>query len=74
MLVWVPDPVCQTLSGKWLSREPEITSSAASQIDATPGASLVARAKATAAKVAPKAGSPAKGKMAANSKKTPAMH
>ena len=48
--------------------------SAASQIDATPGASLVARAKATAAKVAPKAGSPAKGKMAANSKKTPAMH
>ena len=29
MLVWVPLPVCQTTSGKWSSRRPEITSSAA---------------------------------------------
>ena len=26
MLVWVPDPVCQTTSGKWSSSPPEATS------------------------------------------------
>ena len=28
-MVWVPEPVCQTLRGKWLSCLPFITSSAA---------------------------------------------
>ena len=32
MLVWVPEPVCQTTSGKWSIRVPSITSSAASTI------------------------------------------
>lgn len=71
---WVASPFYGLilLSASSLSLSP-------SQIDYTPGASLMARAKATAAKVAPKGspaakGSPAKGKMAANSKKTPSMH
>ena len=29
MFVWVPEPVCQTKSGKWSSSEPAMTSSAA---------------------------------------------
>ena len=29
MLVWVPEPVCQTTSGKWSSSLPSITSCAA---------------------------------------------
>ncbi len=28
MLLWVPEPVCHTYSGKWSSSAPEITSSA----------------------------------------------
>ena len=32
MLVWVPEPVCQTTSGKWSSRVPSMTSCAAALI------------------------------------------
>jgi hypothetical protein len=32
MFVWVPLPVCQTLSGKWSSSRPSMTSSAAAMI------------------------------------------
>ena len=32
MLVWVPEPVCQILSGKCSSKEPEMTSSQAEAI------------------------------------------
>ncbi|MNT39507.1 hypothetical protein D3C72_1757590 [compost metagenome] len=32
MLDWVPEPVCQTTSGKWSASLPEITSSAAATI------------------------------------------
>jgi hypothetical protein len=32
MLVWVPDPVCHTTSGKWSSSLPESASSAASMM------------------------------------------
>jgi hypothetical protein len=32
MFDWVPDPVCHTKSGKWSSRRPSMTSSAAATI------------------------------------------
>ena len=35
MLVWVPLPVCHTLSGNWSARPPPITSSAARTISRT---------------------------------------
>eukprot|EP01139_Manchomonas_bermudensis_P017219 Amastigsp_a516913_19.p3 type:complete len:139 gc:universal Amastigsp_a516913_19:873-1289(+) len=38
MFVWVPDPVWKTTSGKWSSRRPSITSSAAATIASEIGA------------------------------------
>ena len=64
MLVWVPEPVCHTLSGNSASRRPEATSSAAATIKAaSSGLSLPLAifTSAQAALSAPKACSTARG-------------
>ena len=44
MLVWVPEPVCQILSGKWLSSSPAINSSQAATINSPTSGSNSPRA------------------------------
>jgi hypothetical protein len=43
MLVWVPEPVCQTTSGKWSSSLPAATSAAAAMIASAISAGIARR-------------------------------
>ena len=49
MLDWVPEPVCQTTSGKWSSRSPSMTSWAAARMASARSLSSLPRASFTVA-------------------------